>query len=77
MFAAAKTLVASASAGSKGSESRGAHVDKQVAGVVFAFAQDHLTQAEASLGPGAFTLDVMVLLTVAMSVAYSLSVCNM
>jgi hypothetical protein len=42
-FAAAKTVVASASAGSKGSESGGAHDDEQVAGVVFASASEPLT----------------------------------
>jgi hypothetical protein len=42
-FVVAKMVVASASASSKGSESRGAHTDEQVASVVFASAQDPLT----------------------------------
>jgi hypothetical protein len=53
-------VVSLASAGSKGSESRGARADEKVAGVVFASASDPLTQAEVSLGLVAGALGVML-----------------
>jgi hypothetical protein len=43
-------MIASASAGTKGSESRGTRTVEQAAGAVFVSAQDPLTLAEASLG---------------------------
>jgi hypothetical protein len=57
VFAVVKTVIASASTGSKGLESRGTHTIEQTAGAVFISAQDPLTLAEASPGPGAGALD--------------------
>jgi hypothetical protein len=70
-------LVALASTCCKGSKKRGACSDEHVAGAVFVSTPDPLTKAEVSPGPVVSALDVLVLLTVAMSAVCSLSVCKM